>query len=147
MADYKALSEKLAEYTLITQKILPRNVNDISQGEMAVLAYLRHEQDYASAGQLSRRFRVTTSRIAAILNSLEKKEFIKRVPSHEDQRKVLVHITQEGISIAAAKHREAIYELGIFWEELLEQLGEEDSLEFVRIMNRLTDILQQRKEI
>lgn len=50
----------------------------------------------ATAGDLAREMKVSTARIAALLNKMEKKGLIISTPSSEDARKVNVEITSLG---------------------------------------------------
>ena len=84
-----------------SMKILRKNaalqcLNDMSQGEMAVLCYLLFSHNGASAGELTGEFQVRSSRTAAILNSLERKGYAVRSSDPEDRRKVRVYITEKG---------------------------------------------------
>ena len=101
-------------------------------GEILVLDRLRR-YGQTTPGNLSKQLQLSTARTAAILNSLEKKAFITRTPSAVDRRKTELNITRRGI--------ETLDQGFSFLESqvsnLLDLLGEEDSREFIRILNRI----------
>lgn len=134
--NYIKSAEEVFDYLRQMQKVpVIRELNGISQGEMAVLAYLSSEHDGAAAGELTAAFGVGTSRTAAILNALTKKGLAKRETDPEDGRRVLVYLTDEGRQEAEEKKREAITHMA----EFLELLGPEDSVTFLRIVKTAID--------
>lgn len=131
--DYRKGAETLFEYMQRTLKLdMFKNLNDISQGEMAVLGYLSFQHDGATAGELSAAFEVGTSRTAAILNTLEKKEFARRAHDKLDKRRVLVFISNKGKAEVCRKRAAAIDCMMDF----LEKLGDEDAAEAIRIVKK-----------
>lgn len=114
-------------------------------GEMAVIRLLYQSDAALAAGEISERLQMTTSRIAAVLNSLEKKEMIVREADSQDRRRVLVSLTEQGRTRCAAKRQEAREHALRF----LQKLGEEDAEQFVRLIKKTMRILSedaQRKE-
>ena len=73
-----------------------KKMQKISQGEMAMLGFLTYEKSETNPKELSERFNLSTARVANTLNSLERKEYIKRVHDSFDRRKVMVYITEKG---------------------------------------------------
>ena len=65
-------------------------------GEMAVMRLLHNSRQKMTAGELSSRLDMTTSRIAAVLGSLQKKGLLERESDEEDRRRVLVSLTEAG---------------------------------------------------
>lgn len=102
------------------------------RGEMAVMRFLMLNNRPASSGELSRALDMATSRVAAVLNSLEKKAQIRRQTDSADKRRVLVTLTDNGRAICLGRRREALDHMSA----LLERLGEKDAREFVRLMKR-----------
>lgn len=131
MMDYLKKAEELFVYMRQISKVPAfKELNGVSQGEVATMLYLTFEHDGATAGELAEVFDVGTSRIAAILNTLTKKGFAKRSKDSKDGRRVLVYITEEGRKEAYSRHHEGNVHLA----EFLEKLGEEDAETFVRII-------------
>lgn len=127
-----ACFHKFHKYTAL------RNINDSFRGEMAVLTYLSDGHDGATAGELTRIFQIGSSRIAAILNTLEKKNLARRMPDPKDKRKVCVCITDTGRNLTLKKKQEA---LG-YMTDFLSSIGEEDTATFLRIIQKFTDQLE-----
>lgn len=73
-----------------------KKMQKLSQGEMAMLGFLTYEKSETNPKELSERFNLSTARVANTLNSLERKEYIKRVHDSFDRRKVMVYITEKG---------------------------------------------------
>ena len=104
-------------------------------GEMAVMRLLHNSQQKMTAGELSSRLDMTTSRIAAVLGSLEKKGLLERENDAVDRRRVLVSLTQAGEALC--EKRKAHFKSKIAL--LLSMLGD-DAPEFVRLLGRMFEI-------
>lgn len=138
MTNYSALAQELL-HALDTAGPRPPH-EDISQtqrGEMAVLRLLAEENRQLLAGEISRGLGMTTSRIAAVLNSLEKKDMITRCADPADRRRVVVALTARGEDFCRARRREAERD----FTHLLERLGEDDARQFVHLLGRVFTIL------
>ena len=138
MTNYSALAQELL-HALDTAGPRPPH-EDISQtqrGEMAVLRLLAEENRQLLAGEISRGLGMTTSRIAAVLNSLEKKDMITRCADPADRRRVVVALTARGEDFCRARRREAEWD----FTHLLERLGEDDARQFVHLLGRVFAIL------
>lgn len=66
-----------------------KKMQKLSQGEMAMLGFLTYEKSETNPKELSERFNLSTARVANTLNSLERKEYIKRVHDSFDQAEKL----------------------------------------------------------
>ena len=129
--------EYLAEQLLLSMdrhKHLPLEpVSDAVRGEMAVLRLLSQEENGMHAGEIADMLRMTTSRIAAMLNSLEKKLMIRRITDPKDKRRVIVFLTHTGRAACNERRNEAKAHL----TAMLERFCEEDAQTFVRLCSRL----------
>ena len=93
--EFQNYANELIEYLIIGEqrgRLIQYNISEIAKGEIAVLMYLLKEKDGANAYEISRRFDINTSRVAAILNSLCRKEYVKRMSDADDKRKIHVYI-------------------------------------------------------
>ena len=138
MNEYEALAYVFLR-DMAKKKRLPPHGDEVSasmRGEMAVLRQLGESGNALTAGDLSRELRMTTSRIAAVLNSLQKKGLIERGGDAQDRRRVLVRLTGEGSALC--EHRKACVRRRL--AAIFEQLGMEDTRAFVRIMGRVFEI-------
>jgi len=139
---YAGLAQELLEI-MDPEKRRPPNeeMDRLMRGEMAVLRLL-HKERRLLAGELSRRLNMTTSRIAAVLSSLEKKRLITRSQDKTDRRRVSVMITPAGVEFCAARRGEVHAHM----QRLLERMGERDAEEYVRLMRRATQIISSMEE-
>ena len=78
----------------------------------------------------------STARVAMALKSLETKGFIRRRIDKDDRRKVIVSITEEGRRLVLSERREMRDRMA----RILRELGEEDTREYIRIIERITEI-------
>ena len=131
---YDLLAQELFDVMDPEKHRLPnRRMDQVMRGEMAVLRLLSKETAPMTAGDISRRLRMTTSRIAAVLGSLEKKGMILREADSSDKRRVQVVLTDKGGAFCLRKREQVLADI----THLLTQLGHEDVQHFVRIMGRI----------
>lgn len=139
--DYQRLAEESLQYMGKWHGLnVMKSVNQTTQGEIAVLNYLVHVHDGATAGELAEVYRIRTSRIAAILNSLTKKGLARRESDATDGRRVLVFVTEQGFLTAEEHRRKATENMA----DYLRKLGEEDALNFIRIIRKSLDIFEEK---
>lgn len=104
-----------------------------SQGEMRLLGCLHAGADGRTAGELS------TARIAAMLNNLERKGAITRARDKADRRRVVVRLTAQGREEVQTSYDAAVVCLA----EVYRRMGEEDTRELLRLSDRAGEIAQQ----
>ena len=105
-------------------------------GEMAVMRLLHSgAKQKMTAGELSSRLGMTTSRGAAVLGSLEKKGLLERENDEVDRRRVLVSLTQAGDAFCEKRRQHFMKKISM----LLSMLGD-DAPEFVRLLGRVFEI-------
>ena len=94
----KEMAKQLFMLVGLMQREPIKKMQKLSQGEMAMLGFLTYEKSETNPKELSERFNLSTARVANTLNSLERKEYIKRVHDSFDRRKVmvlsLIHISE-----------------------------------------------------
>jgi MarR family transcriptional regulator, organic hydroperoxide resistance regulator len=140
--DYKALANELFQNMIRTRKkSFHKKVDEMSHGERKILGYLTYGKNRVTSGELSEYLDLSTPRVASALNSLSKKGFIKRKKDEQDKRVVIVHITESGKSFVKEEHEEAKGAL----EKILEELGEQDAREFVRITKKIQEITNKNE--
>ena len=86
--------------------------------------------------------RGSSARTAIALRNLEQKGYIEREIDKTDRRKILVSITDEGRKVACEEREEAIGRMNL----IVEELGADDSREFIRIAERIVEITGKLKE-
>ena len=104
-----------------------------SQGEMRLLGCLHAGADGRTALELS------TARIAAMLNNLERKGAITRARDEADRRRVVVRLTAQGREEVQTSYDAAVVCLA----EVYRRMGEEDTRELLRLSDRAGEIAQQ----
>lgn len=109
---------------------------ELFQGEGGILMYLFLKNDGVTAGELKDALGVGSSRIANALRTLEEKGMIDRKSSEFDRRCVCVFITDKGREYVDIQRREMLMRT----RELLEELGEEDTEELLRILRKMCRI-------
>lgn len=105
-------------------------------GEMAVMRLLHSgAKQKMTAGELSSRLDMTTSRIAAVLGSLQKKGLLERESDEEDRRCVMVSLTEAGDRLCEKRKRHFMSKIS----KMLAMLGE-DAPTFVHLLGRVFEI-------
>lgn len=140
--DYSKLVQQLFDILSISYYDNPAsNFSEFFQGELKMLNFLvSNGSDNITPSDLCRNLYMTSARVAAALKSAERKGYVNRRISDADRRKVIVSITEEGRHYTKQKKDRLLKD----FYRLLEQLGEKDSAELVRIIKRLTEISKNR---
>ena len=110
------------------------------KGENLMLAILMKMGGKATPGELIQYTECTAARLTAIAISLESKGFVKRIQNSEDKRSTIIEMTSEGISKFMLLQKEAIESI----LNLIEKLGEKDAREFIRLVQRLSEISSEK---
>lgn len=136
--DYAALAEEMVRCMFALRKGKPnKNISEALRGEEIALVYMGTKGDEILPGELSQALGLSTARIAATLNSLEKKGLVTREIDPDNRRQILVRLTDAGREFSAARRAR----LMAITTGMLTTLGEEDAREFVRITKRLTELM------
>ncbi|HMM06719.1 MAG TPA: winged helix DNA-binding protein [Clostridiales bacterium] len=141
--DYPGLALEFMEKMYLLRQAKPhRQMNKSMHGECFVLQYIAHQQGVVVPGEIRDIMGISSARIAAALNNLERKGLVNRDIDPRDRRRVLVSLTPQGEEMAKMHNRE-LYEKTV---EMLQLLGEEDATTYVRITGRLAELAAQMKE-
>lgn len=134
--DYKELAE---EYLMIRAQLLKvpasQQVTKLVKGELFVLNYLATHEKAVYPKDLSKEMVVSTARIAVILNQMEDKKWITRTADTEDNRQILVALTEEGHQVIEQQREKIIHAV----VQMFEKLGPEDATEFIRIQRKIVE--------
>lgn len=134
--DYQALAR---EYMVILHQMRKhkneKRINDSLHGEQFVLSFVSNHGGSVIPSDISNEMGISTARIAAALGSLESKGLITRRIDESDRRRILVELTDTGRA-KEAEHAAAI--MG-FVVRMLENLGEEDATELLRILKKIAE--------
>ncbi|HZK39081.1 MAG TPA: MarR family transcriptional regulator [Clostridia bacterium] len=119
---------------------------DIRMGELMVMRSIKNAQsdDGKSVfiSDLHGHHFMTKSAISQILNSLEKKEYVRRRIDKEDRRKIAVTLTSNGQSILA---RTKAYTDDMI-DTVISRFGEDNTRQIIDLFIDLTDISEQVKQ-
>lgn len=141
--DYEKLASEFMEKMHLLKKAKPHHqFNESFHGEAFVIQYLSHRNCSVLPSEISQAMGTSTARIAAALNSLEKKGLITRQIDLSDRRRILVDITAAGKDLAKERHQEILERTS----KLLSLLGEDDAKEFVRLTSKLVENIHKCKE-
>jgi DNA-binding MarR family transcriptional regulator len=114
-------------------------MNRTNKGELFVLRYLTMRNDAALPSELSAALHSSTGRISALLGTLETKGQIERNINKRNRRNILVTVTEAGrerVKTEMAKMRNSM-------TLILAEMGESDTLEFLRLSKRFFEIAQK----
>jgi len=131
--DYRQLALELLCATHPKEKRRPPT--ELEQNEhvqAATLRYLLEHDNEATPAQLIEFFQFSHARLTKILGNLEEKGLIRRDTDPRDRRRVIVRLTQTGYGLAAEQREEMLGHLAA----VLETLGEEDAVHFLRIAKK-----------
>lgn len=113
-----------------------RAISPLRPGEYALLSYLwdhRENKDGVKISDISRFMNVTPPTVTPIVSRMEKQGFIRRVSGKCDRRVVNLFLTEEGIkTLAVCNEKRAV-----LFSNLVDMLGEDDTRELIRILNRI----------
>lgn len=138
--DYEALAKVMLNRMYLLNKTRPqRNINEGMRGEAFVLQYIIHRGEPVLPSEISGFMKISTARMAVALNSLERKGFITRRIDPSDRRQILVDLTDRGRAFANEKQEHILRHT----VQMLEQLGEQDARELVRLTERVAEIMAE----
>ena len=131
---YEVLAGELLNIkTKLLQVPADQKLSKMIRGELFALNYLNSHTKAIHPKELSEQLFVSTARIARLLNHLEEKKLIVRLPDPEDNRQILVELTEEGRKKIQIYRKEVIFQL----TDMLEALGPEDSRDYIRILEKI----------
>jgi len=141
--DYKKYREKFMESSSMI--LAARGMCDVgrfAKGEARLLANLHCNGGEMQAKKLASMAGITTARVTAILNMEEDKGYIRREAIAGDRRKVNVILTEAGKKEFQKRHREIENRL----TEYFEFLGEADTENLLRIMDRTKEFIEEKRK-
>ncbi len=145
--DEKELQKLAIEFLNITIKIKQcnshRKIDESSKGETFCLLYLKEVKQEVSPNELSNEMHISTARVAAILNTLQKKELITREINSTDRRKIVIKLTDKGLKKAKQHKKDVTNEI----ETILKSIGTKDSQELLRIITKINKILEKEGKL
>lgn len=141
--DYTALAhELLSVRTNLIQIPVTQQLSKMMKGELFVLNYLATHEKIIHPKELSEKMSVSTARIASLLNHMEERKLIQRYTDKEDNRQVIVILTDTGRQKILHIREKVIAYAAV----MLESLGPEDAQTYIRIQNKIWRNFQENIE-
>ena len=138
------LTEKIFEtFDSINVELLFEKLKFSLKGENMLLAILNNTGGGCSLSAITKNFGFTAARLSAVIKSLEAKGYVERHQNEKDRRKSTVALTSEGTMQFLRYRQEAITNALV----IVEELGEKDICEFLRIIRRISDITNGQEKL
>ncbi len=137
--DNRELTEKLSHAIKVGQynMIRLRTSAPLRLGEYALLSYIwdnKDNKDGVKISDISKYMNVTPPTVTPIVSRMESKGFISRVAGKCDRRVVNLFLTEEGEKILCQCNEKRLNMVS----KIIEKLGEDDTRELIRILERLS---------
>jgi DNA-binding MarR family transcriptional regulator len=127
-------------------KLKQSAIIDLTRSEYELLVILKMNVDdqktAISVSEISNLLQITPAGVTHLINPLEEKGFVKRLPAPNDRRIVLIGFTNKGTKTAEA----IIADVQREFIGLVNYLGEEDSRTLVRLMSRALEYFASQFE-
>ena len=114
-----------------------KELDDSKRGMYMVMHMLDGADGDTAAGDIANGLGISTPRVAAALNALEKKGYVTRKTLETDRRRINVKLTDSGRREIARCDKEIFDNV----EYLFDTVGEKDMNEFIRIASAINKAL------
>ena len=121
-------------------KEMNENYN-LTKTQSLVLSYINSNKEIYQK-DIEKRFSIRRSTATEILNLMEKRSLIKRIPSKIDKRLNIIEITEEGIKLEKVG-KEKIKELE---KHMTKSLTKEEKKELIRLLEKVEQNLLEREK-
>jgi DNA-binding MarR family transcriptional regulator len=121
-------------FTMLKRKH-QRTITDSMHGAQFLLTFVSKHGGSVIPSEISNEMGISTARVAAALGTLESKGLITRRIDESDRRRILVELTDAGCA-QEKEHSKMITDALV---RMLENLGEADAVEFLRILKKLAE--------
>ena len=139
--DYTALANELLNVRAnLLQVPASQQLSKMVKGELFVLNYLATHEKIIHPKELSEKMAVSTARIASLLNHMEEKKLIQRFADKDDNRQIIVILTDIGRQEIQRIRAEVISHVG----SMLESLGPEDAEASIRIQKKIWSLFEAK---
>ena len=118
------------------------DIDELSGENGRVLGFIYHNNEKVYQKDIEKEFGITRSTASNTISLLEKKGFLKRNNSEEDQRLKSLVLTEKGIN-----HVKIVsYELSKFDKENEDNFTDDELNQFISYLEKLEKILDERKK-
>ena len=147
--DKKIIEERINEiedaFTLLRHAGLKNHEpsSRLKNAEKLVLFHIgRFEKEGVTPSFIAKKLGVSFSAVTHHINSLQENGLIERVEKTGDHRTILLHLTESGKKEILRFRKQRTKRLG----QIIEHLGEKDSLILVTLVKKITNYLNNNKE-
>lgn len=134
--DFEKLAKEFMENLILYYKRRPLcSLQEGHRGQRMILNIIANNSGEISPGHISSLVKISSARTAKVLNNLEDLGYIQRQIDLEDRGKTIICISKKGQTKAEKYKEKMLANIG----SMLEYLGPEDSLDFTRIMKKLSE--------
>lgn len=130
--------KKFEEMRLFGKK-MPFNNSELLMIKQIIVASKRGERLISS--ELAKRLGITRSAVSQMVNKLEEKGTLRRVPDKIDRKIAYVELSENTLKIYERMCNETSY----FFTKLIERIGENEMDNFLRVANIFLDALSDVK--
>jgi DNA-binding MarR family transcriptional regulator len=113
----------------------------IRSSEMGVLIYVSKQTEEVTPLIISKFFQIAKPSVTNMINALIKSNYLQKEPSATDGRSYFVSITDKGRRLVESTHDEYFKMIGI----LEENMGEQDFLQFLKLLEKANKILSEER--
>lgn len=140
---YEEKAKELLNFNMMAkQSKMSDNLHKMARGEAIMLECLAHSDNGLMPNEIAKRAHVSTARVAAFLKAVEKKGYIQRISLEGDRRKVNIVLTEAGLKKVEDRREEMLKGIACY----LEVLGEEDTENLLRILEKTKNIMEKHKD-
>ena len=132
-------AEVMKTFENLNSENILNKLNLSYKGENAILMLLNEYGGISTPGKLCERIDFTAARLSAIIKSMESKGLVEKIQNPDDKRSTIVAMTAQGYEQFMRLREEIV----INALTIIEKLGEEDVVEFLRLIRKLIDISNQ----
>lgn len=136
MSNEKLIEKIFETFDSINIEVLFDKLNFSLKGENMLMSILNSLGGQGTPGEITQYFDFTPARLSALVKTLEAKGFVKKIHNKKDRRTSTIILTSEG-TLHYMRYREQAIKNALV---IVEQLGEEDVCEFLRIIKKVSDI-------
>jgi DNA-binding MarR family transcriptional regulator len=119
-----------------------KQINESMRGEHFIVQYIMLLGRKVQPSEISAEMEISSARVAAALNGLEKKGLIRREIDPSDRRRILVDLTQEGRDRAAVISEHMLS--GV--RQLFAYLGVDDSRDILRLVKKTAEFMREHHD-
>ncbi len=143
MADCRVLAERLINLQMLMRRVpVTRRLTDLDRGTFLALNDLLARDEPVHPKELSRRMAISSARVAALLNHMEREGMIVRTADPTDNRKVLVSLTEAGRQQIQSRKQEAVEII----TQTLEALDPGEAEAYLRIQAKILNYLMHQEK-